>query len=67
MRSMARIVLTKWFWCRLVLALITLSLVPVDLLASRPLIAESVQALCIVGIVVTSVADARLLRRRSTK
>jgi hypothetical protein len=64
---MAKFVLTKWFWCRVVLAFITLSLVIVDLLVGRNPLVVGVQALCIVGIIATSVAHALELRRRSTK
>ena len=64
---MARFVLTKWFWWRVVFATITLSLVVVELLAGRSLIVAGVQALCIAGIVTTSVTDALERRRRSTK
>jgi hypothetical protein len=64
---MARFVLTKWFWWRVVFALITLSLVVVELLAGHSLIVAGAQALCIAGIVATIVAGALEQRRRSTK
>jgi hypothetical protein len=65
--TITRFVLTKWFWCRVVLAVITLSLVVVELLAGRNSLVVGVQALCVVGIIATSVADALEQRRRSTK
>jgi 4-hydroxybenzoate polyprenyltransferase len=64
---MARFVPTKWFWVRVVLAIITLSLVVVELLAGRGFLVFTVQVLCIAGIIATSVADAIEQRRRSTR
>jgi hypothetical protein len=63
---MARFVLTKWFGARIVLAITTLSLVVVELLAGRDFPVVGVRVLCIAGIIAASVADAIEQRRRST-
>jgi hypothetical protein len=64
---MAGSVMTKWFWARVVLTIITLSLVGVELLAGRDFLVVGVQALCIAGIIATSVVDAIEQRPRSTR
>jgi hypothetical protein len=61
---MAGFVLTKWFWWRVVFAVITLFLVVVELLGGRNSLVVGVQALCIVGVIAASVAGALGQQRR---
>jgi hypothetical protein len=57
--------LTKWLWVRVVLAVAVLVMVGVELSGHRPTAMVVVQAILIVGILATVVADLVAWRRRS--
>jgi len=63
----ARVSVTRWFWIRVALAVGVVALLAVELAGHRTWYVVALQAVLIVGIVLTSAADLREIRHGATK